>query len=90
MLSCKEVTQLVASDELHQAGWWRRMSVRIQLLMCHNCLRYVAQLRAIGTAARDLWQLSIPEAERLGDLEHAILRTSGIVGADRDEGDKES
>lgn len=55
MLSCKEVTRLLAGDELEEAGWARWLAVRIHLRMCWHCRRYAAQLQAIGRAARSLW-----------------------------------
>ncbi len=54
MLNCREVTRLVASDQLQTAGWRTRLAVRMHLFMCHHCRRYVEQLRAIGRAARRL------------------------------------
>ena len=56
MLSCREVAQLVASEELARAGVARRLSLRLHLLMCAHCRKYVAQLRRIGQAARQLAQ----------------------------------
>ena len=55
MLSCREVSTILATDALEQAPWTRRMSVRLHLLMCRHCRRYKAQLSAMGEAARDLW-----------------------------------
>lgn len=54
MLTCKEVSQLCASDAVHEAPWSRRVAVRLHLLMCRHCSRYVRELRAIGEAARRL------------------------------------
>ncbi len=56
MLTCKQVTKTIASDELAMATWRRRAMVRIHLLRCRHCRRYAAQLRAIGSAARDLFK----------------------------------
>ena len=55
MLNCREVTRLVASDEIKAAGWGRRLSVRLHLFTCRKCRRYVAQLRALGVYARNRW-----------------------------------
>lgn len=52
MLTCKEVSTLYASDAVHEAPWPRRVAVRLHLLMCRHCSRYVRELRAIGVAAR--------------------------------------
>ena len=53
MPSCREIARMVASDELTDAGWVRRLSVRFHLLMCRHCTRYAAELRAIGASARN-------------------------------------
>lgn len=59
MLSCSEVTRLCASEELRHAPWLRRLRVRLHLLICDHCKRYVRELRLIGAAvrseARRLW-----------------------------------
>jgi len=55
MLSCRDVSTLLATDALERAPWPRRMSVRLHLMMCRHCRRYEVQLSAIGEAARDLW-----------------------------------
>lgn len=52
MPTCREVTQLVASDALASAGWHRRLMVRLHLVMCVHCRRYVEQLRQISHAMR--------------------------------------
>ena len=52
MLSCREVTHLVATDALATAGWRRRMAVRLHKAMCRHCRRNARQLRALGEAVR--------------------------------------
>ena len=73
MLSCKEVTRKIASDELAEAGWRERLAVRLHLLLCRHCRRYVAQLRAIGAAARNLWWSRSQDPSTLERLERQIL-----------------
>ena len=76
MLSCKEVTRIVASDELAGAGWRRRLAIRIHLLICRYCRRYAAQLRAIGQSARKLFRLEKGGPETIHRLKQAILQRS--------------
>ncbi len=64
---------MVASDELAAAGWARRLSVRLHLLMCRHCTRYAAQLRAIGASARKALHPSEPPRATLQRLERGIL-----------------
>ena len=72
MLSCRQVSQLIASDELAGASWTRRLGVRFHLLMCRHCRRYEAQLRAIGVTARRL--LHRPEEGDRATLERLEKR----------------
>jgi hypothetical protein len=52
MQRCDEVTRALAREELREASWRRRVSVRIHLLMCRACRRYERELEVIGEAAR--------------------------------------
>lgn len=56
MLSCKELTRMIAADELAEAGFWQRLKARLHLLMCRHCRRYQAQIRALGRATREMWR----------------------------------
>ena len=60
MPTCREVSRMVASDELASAGWRRRLAFRLHWLMCRHCRRYSRQIEAIGTAARQV--LGVAEA----------------------------
>jgi len=55
MLSCKEVSRTIAANELGSANWRRRISVKLHLLMCRHCRRYVRQIEAIGAATRQVF-----------------------------------
>jgi hypothetical protein len=62
MLTCKEVTTL-ASEALDRKRTWReRFGMRLHLMMCKLCSRYVRQLRVLHEASRYL-------AERPADPE---------------------
>lgn len=52
MLTCQELTRIIASDEFADAGWGRRLAIRLHLFLCRYCRRYAAQLRAIKELAR--------------------------------------
>ena len=73
MLNCKEVTRLIASDELADAVWLNRALVRLHLLMCRHCRRYAAQLRAIGAAARDRWDSGVADRAAFEQLQSSLL-----------------
>lgn len=48
MLTCRDFAQRHASDYLdRRLGWRARAGVRLHLLLCDNCRRFVAQLRQV-------------------------------------------
>lgn len=44
MLKCREVPQEIEGLHDGQLDWRRRMALRLHLLICHHCRRYVRQL----------------------------------------------
>jgi len=76
MLRCKQVSRMVARDDLADAGWWLRMKIRLHLLMCRHCERYAAQIRAIGSGARKRFRQR-EEPTDLEDLQRRILDSAG-------------
>ena len=74
MLTCRELARLTARDELEDAGWAKRLDVRLHLFMCRHCRAYAAQLRAIGGAARSLGRSRLEDEAALNRLERAILK----------------
>ncbi len=55
-----------------------RLVVRFHLFMCRHCRRYVAQLRAIGAATRELRGLSSQDPSTLERLERQIRERSRV------------
>jgi len=55
MMTCKEVSQSIATDELQTANWRQRLAVKLHLLMCRHCRRYSRQIREIGDAAQEIF-----------------------------------
>jgi anti-sigma factor ChrR (cupin superfamily) len=74
MLTCKDVTRIVASEGLEDLGWARRAEVRLHLLWCRHCRRYRARIEALGRAARSVFETDRPDAD-LDRLERSILDT---------------
>ncbi len=74
MMSCKEVHEFVASDALAEAGFWQRLRLKLHLSMCRHCRNYVAQIRAIGAAAHELFREGLWDRDALDRLETDILR----------------
>ena len=79
MPSCREVTLAVAGEELARASLGRRMLVRLHVLICRHCRRYVAQMGALGDAARELAAREGKDVER---LRRAVLGFIGRPDAD--------
>ena len=82
MLSCNEVTWLCASEEIRRAPLARRLALRLHLLMCRHCRRYVRELAAIGVAARTAFERTPGTGVDTSDLERRILteakRSNGL------------
>ncbi len=73
MLKCRELSTLVATDELENVGWMRRMEIRMHLLMCGHCRRYLQQIRAIGRGSRDLAGEREAGSDQIERMEEHIL-----------------
>ena len=73
VLNCKEVSRIVASDELDSLGLLKRLRTRFHLLICRQCRRYAEQIRIIGAAARDRVRKLFRDEESVARLEKAIL-----------------
>jgi hypothetical protein len=79
MPTCKEVTRLLASEQLHGATRVTRILTRLHLLMCDDCGRYARELAGLGTVVREALQVPL-DPVRLAALEQAILTREGING----------
>ena len=73
MLTCKEVSRAIASDQLATTGWRERLSLRLHLLMCRHCRRYSRQMHEIGAAARRIMGTELPDRESRERLRGSIL-----------------
>lgn len=83
MLRCKEVTRLVAGEGLADGGIWVRLKVRLHLIMCRHCARYVAQIRAIGAKVRQRFKGGGGPADG-EDLQRRILESAARSKRDQD------
>jgi predicted anti-sigma-YlaC factor YlaD len=75
MLRCKEVTTVIASEELERSSWMKRLAVKLHLLMCKHCRRYYSQIKAIGEAAREIFRArpSRADEKRIMDMEVSLF-----------------
>ena len=51
MLSCRELTRLVLAGEDRRLGWVARLRIRLHLLACRACPRFVDQVRFMRRAS---------------------------------------
>lgn len=54
MLTCKEVTELASKAQDMKLTFGQRMQLKMHLMMCKLCSRYVKQLAFLRTAVQDL------------------------------------
>jgi len=73
MLTCREVTRTIATDELASAGWRQRLSIRFHLLMCRHCRRYASQIKNIGVAVRGIFDEQTSDLSSREQLRANIL-----------------
>jgi hypothetical protein len=76
MLSCQEVTRLIASEDINHAGWLKRLELRLHLMMCRHCRAYAAQLEAIGKAVRHIWGIRPYDPTSIQRLRGQILASA--------------
>lgn len=69
MLKCREVPQEIEGLHDGQLDWRRQMALRLHLLMCHHCRRYVRQL---GILLRTLQRQALSESGDDRDLQQII------------------
>ena len=53
MLSCKEATRLVSEGLDRELPFWRRMGLRLHVVMCRGCSRYTRQITALNRLITD-------------------------------------
>ncbi len=76
MLTCRQLVER-SSDFLDaQLNLRERLQVRVHLAMCHNCRRFIRQMRLSQGLLRQLPEPPLPELEALA-RRLADLRQSG-------------
>lgn len=70
MISCKNVSKLLTSDQLPAQSWWKRMEVRLHLAMCDICSRLARQLEQLRSGARATREANEADA----GLEERLIR----------------
>jgi len=64
MLTCRDVTELATEYQEETLPLRRHLGMRLHILMCGACRRYLAQLRTVAAALRRLPPDGPPDAVR--------------------------
>jgi len=81
MIRCKEVATLLDTEQVASTSLWRRVGVRLHLIMYRNCRRFERQLRELRVGAQSIRSGLDAEASAAG-LEQKIVRTLGLTDRD--------
>jgi hypothetical protein len=72
MMTCRQVSTLLATGDLARAPLSRRLAVRLHLAMCRHCSAFKRWLDVVVAAGREA--SSLAEREAPADLESRTLR----------------
>ena len=53
MLSCKEVTKLVSANLDRDLPFWKRLGLRLHVVMCKGCSAYRRQIESLNKLVAD-------------------------------------
>ncbi|MCR9184324.1 MAG: peroxidase-related enzyme [Halieaceae bacterium] len=85
MLNCREISQKASHYLDGELSWRERMAVRVHLLMCDDCRRFVRQLAGLIRAIPFMHRPASPE-EVETVLDHVNKRLEDTVSADMGPG----
>lgn len=64
MLSCRELHGQHASDHVDgRLSRRERLAVRLHLVLCSNCRRFIRQLRLVKSVLRERPDVTLPDSE---------------------------
>ena len=75
MITCKEVSTLVASGSLESTSLTTRLRVRVHLLMCRHCRAFKRQLATLAAAVSALNKGFAKEPA--ADFEERVAKAAG-------------
>lgn len=81
MIRCKNVAALLDTERVASERFWRRIGVRLHLMLCTHCRRFERQLRQLRTGGQSMRSTLDAEASAAG-LEQKIVRTLGLTDRD--------
>lgn len=60
MLSCKDATRLVSQGLDRELPFWRRIGLRLHVVMCRGCSQYSRQIKALNGLISDHYGQETP------------------------------
>ena len=72
MMNCKEISRKVASSEMDQVSWMKRLSLKLHHLLCRHCRNYSHQISNVGQMARE-WAGEISNPEEVERVKEEVL-----------------
>ncbi len=91
MLSCKEATRLASEGLDRELPLWRRMGLRLHVVMCRGCSRYTRQITVLNRLISDHY-CDDPPAQVAGHVSQDTVQhiksalRQATPGADRQNG----
>ena len=69
MLSCKDVTKLVSENLDRDLSLWRRIGLRLHVVMCKGCSAYRRQIESLNKVVSDHYRddLTVKDCNDLPD-----------------------
>jgi hypothetical protein len=80
MLGCREVVDLLATEEWRAAPLGRRLALGLHLAMCRHCRAYRRALHRLGDAARRLYRATVVDPRSLERVIGAMRAAAGRGG----------
>ena len=89
MLSCKEATRLVSEQLDRKLPFWKRVSLRMHVVLCRGCSRYRRQITTLDRVVADHYRFDEPAetSERLPD--NALQRIKSSLRSSASSSDSE-
>ncbi len=72
MLSCKDVTKLVSENLDRDLSLWRRIGLRLHVMMCKGCSAYRRQIESLNKVVSDHYR-DDPAVKNCADLSSDAL-----------------
>lgn len=53
MMKCQQITEHSSDYIDHNLNWWQALQMKVHLMMCHLCRRYIRQFRYTVNSIED-------------------------------------